>query len=226
MRNEVFVDKIGRPIKNNVIVEVIDTFDGFKSKGGIDLINATDNDAWGDSDGFNITEFIVRYGTVVRTPNIISSGTFDYETELEIKEGDVVYWNSISFKEHIPLVVGDKKYLLVDYHEIVLRIRNEEITPINGFCLLLPVQKEIKFLAYSYNTVKSEEWILYKKPEKMVKELNPRYEFTDMWHEGETVMISIIDKPYQLEGWINKIMDKQLYACPLRFIMVGFGVRD
>jgi len=219
MRNEIYLDKTGKPITNNILVEVIDTFEGFTTKTGIRLVNATDNDSWGDSDKFNITEFIIRYGKVVRIPDKISSGTFDYDTELEVEIGDTVYWNSISFKEHTPLVVDDKKYLLADYHEVILRIRGNEVTPVNGFCLLLPIKETFKAMEFAYTTEKSSKWELYRKPEKLVTELNPRNYFDDIWEVGETVYIQLIDKPYKLEGYINRAMDKELYACPLRMIM-------
>lgn len=219
MRNELYLDKIGRPIRNNILVEVIDTFEGFTTKTGINLVNATDKDAWGDSEKFNITEFIIRYGTVVKLPKKITAGTFDYDTENELVLGDTVYWNSISFREHTPIVVGDKKYLLVDYHEVILRIRNDNVTPINGFCLLLPIQEERTAFEYTVRTEKSNRWILYRKPEKLVTELNPRNYFDDIWEIGETVYIQLIDKPYKLEGYINKTLRDNLYACPLRMIM-------
>jgi co-chaperonin GroES (HSP10) len=219
MRNEIFVDKIGKPVMNNVIVEVVDTFDSFISKGGIKLVNAADKESWGDNTGYNITEFIVRYGTVVRLPKGIYPGSFDYATECELQVGDVVYWNSISFKEHLPMICEDKKYLLVDYHEILLRIRDGEMTPINGNVLLHAIQKEETALSYTKVYEKTEKWKIYKKPEKKNIELSPRNEFTDIWEVGDTVYILVMDKPYRIEGYINRNLDEVVYACPLRMIL-------
>ena len=149
MRKEIIVDKLGEPVYNRVLIRVIDTFETFMSKGGIQLVNLTHEESWADSKEYNITEFVPRHGIVVTLPRKVTRGSFDYDTLNELQVGDMVYWSSISFKEHIPLVYNDEKYLLVDYHDIVVRIRYGEMVPINGFGLFKSVPKTETVLAYS-----------------------------------------------------------------------------
>ena len=219
MRNEIEVEKLGKPVFNRVLVEVIDTFQEFLSKGGITLVNATAEEAWADSEIANITEFIVRHGKVVDLPQNITSGSFDYDTEMEIEKGDIVYWNSISFKEHIPIVCDGKKYLLVDYHELLIRIRGKEIMPINGFALLKPIEESTSFGVYTTTKKLTDRWEIVYKPEQLNIELAEQNKFEDLWEVGDVVYTLVREMPYRVEGFINKILKEQLYAVPMRMIL-------
>lgn len=219
MRNELRVDEIGKPVANKVLVKVIDTFSEFRSKGGIDVMNALHEDAWADSKEATISEFAIRFGEVINVPDTITRGSFDYETELEIAPGDIVYWNLISFKEHTPLVYNDSKYLLVDYHELLFRIRDGKKTPINGFALITPIAEETTILQYTVKQNVTERWTLKTKPEKINIELDERNLFTDQWEEGDIIHILVRDKPFRVEGAINRVLKEELYAIPLKMIL-------
>lgn len=218
MRNELISDRFGIPINNRVLVNVTDTFNSFISKGGIKLVNSVADDAWSDSYGYNITEFIIRHGTVCSLPEKIYPGDYDWDTDNELMIGDEVWWNSISFSSHIPIVIGDEKYLLVDYHELLMARRNGEIFPINGNVLLVPVPAEIRALDLIRVIKKTDIWEIFKKG-KLVKQLNPDNEFEDIWEEGEIIHSMVYDSPFQVEGDINKTLDLDLYACPLRMVL-------
>jgi len=219
MRNELFTNKLGRPANNKVLVEVTDIFDSIITKLGIELPNMALEETWGDSPGYSFSEFIIRYGRVVSVPAFITHGSFDYETENELQEGDIVYWNIVAFRDSQPLVKGDRKYLLVDYHEIMLRIRNEVITPINGYCLFTAISEEHKYREFTNIINKTEKWKIWKKPEKLNKELNPRFWIEDIWEVGETVYLQVMDKPFKIEGDIVKNLPEELYAAPYRMIL-------
>lgn len=219
MRNELFSDKIGIPTNNKVLVEVTDTFDSIITKLGIELPNMSHEDSWGDSPGYSFSEFIIRYGRVKATPRLITSGSFDYETNNELKINDIIYWNIVAFRDSQPIVVDNKKYLLVDYHEIILRVRDEAITPINGNCLFTPVQEEHTYGEYTHIVQKTKKWIIWRKPEQLNKELNPRYYVDDIWEAGDEVYLQVMDKPFKIEGDIVKNLPVELYAAPLRMIL-------
>lgn len=219
MRNELYVDMLVKPVCNKILVEVTDTFNEFRSKGGIDVVNAAHEEAWADSQVAVISEFVPRFGRVVSMPKKITRGSFDYETTNELLVNDIVYWNLISFKEHIPLVYQKRKYLLVDYHEVIFRIRAGVMAPVNGFVLLTPVAEETKILEYRSRQNVTEKWKIFRLPENHNKELNPDNEFTPQWEEGDIVHIMVFDKPFKVEGQINSALDKQYYAVYERMIM-------
>jgi co-chaperonin GroES (HSP10) len=219
MRNEIHTDKIGRPIRNKVLVEIEDTFEQITTKSGIVLPNLTDVETWADSRQYNISEFIPRQGKVVSLPEIITPGSFDYQTEAELQVNDVCYWNLVSFKSHIPIVCGEKKYLLVDYHEIICRVRDGVITPINGYCMLSPVSLETNALKFTRTEKITEKWKIHTMPEKMPTELNPRYFCDTKWEVGDVVYIKVYKSPFKLEGDIVRHLSEPLYAILVRMIL-------
>lgn len=220
MRNEIHTDKLGRPVRNRILVSIEDHFNKIVRKSGIIIPNIAHADASADSKGYCISEFAIRFGTVVSVPETITSGSFDYETKCEVEVGDIVYWNLISFASHIPLVCDEKKYLLVDYHEIILKVdKNEQIVPINGYCIFTATPIEEKFLAYTVTKNATEKWKIHTKPLSQPKELNPRYYHDDIWEVGEVVLLKVADKPFKLEGSLVSNLPEELYAAPLRMIL-------
>jgi len=221
MRNEITINTLPtKAINNRVLVEVEDVFTSFKTDSGIELVNLTENDSWSDSNQFNISEFVMRYGKVVLVPEIITRGTFSYETKPEINVGDIVFWNLISFQDHIPLRMGNKLYLLVDYHEIHAKeTPDSDLIPVNGFGLFLPVSETITALSYSQTQGISDEWELFAKPESNVVYTNPERNASDIWEVGDKVRLRVRQSPYKLEGTIRRKLLMDLYACPMNFVI-------
>lgn len=220
MRNEIFTDRIGRPVCNMVLVSVEDTFNEIKTDSGLILPNAAHADTWSRSPGYSFDEFAIRFGKVVSLPKVITAGSFDYETELEIEVGDTVYWNLMSFKNHIPVTCGDKKYLLVDYHEIIMKVDQKgQIEPLNGYCLFTPIAKEESFGVYKVTEEITEKWKIYQKPKSLNVELNPRYVFDDIWEVGDIVLLLVATHPFKIEGDLVKHLPVELFAAPLRMIL-------
>ena len=220
MRNEILIDHLPRKMVNNkVLVGLKDTFEGFTSNGGIKLVNLTEEDSWGDSIEFNISEFVMRHGKVILTPEVITKGSFGYETENELVPGDTVFWNLISFQSHIPFVYKKSLYLMVDYHEILARKRNGELTPINGYALFTPVGETLQALSYVIQKKITDEWELCRLPDKNVEYENKNRTVADCWEVGDHVRLLVQASPYKLEGNIQKTLDKEYFACPVNFII-------
>lgn len=219
MRNELNVPALGKPIQNNVLVEVTDIFDEFKTAAGIHVVNAAHEDAWADSKEYKISNFFIRHGRVVSTPDKIVPDSFDFIPEIEIQEGDVVYWNIIAFKGSQPLAYGNRKFLLVHYKELLLRVRNGQIKPINGNCVFSPVKEEHKFGVYTNVVDKTNKWVVHTLPDKLPVEMNPRFAASDIWEVGDTVYLKVNDKPFKLEGDFLKQFDEELYVAPVRMIL-------
>lgn len=220
MRNELIVAK--RPVRavnNLVVVSVQDTFEGFRTRGGIELVNLTENDSWGDSGEYNISEFVMRYGTVEHVPEVISKGSYNYRTNVEVKRGDIVFWNLISFKDHIPIVVEKQLFLLVDYHELIARERDGEVTPLNGMGLFSPVELKQKIIAHTITAKLSDDWILEKLPDNKVVYDDHSRSDSDVWEVGDKVKLLVRQSPYKLEGTIRRRLEKELYACPIKYII-------
>ncbi len=220
MRNEIYTHKIGRPLRNQVLVEVEDIFNEAKTKAGVILYNSAHEEAWADSKEYKISNFFIRYGRVVSFPDKMIKDSFDFIPEIEIKKGDIVYWNIVSFQGSQPIVMDGRKFLLVHYKELLARIRGEEIKPINGNCLFTKVPEQHSFLEYT-NVArdKTEVWVLAQKPDSLPQELNPRYHCDDVWEVGDKVYLKVWDKPFRLEGDLFKSLNEDLYAAPMRMIL-------
>jgi co-chaperonin GroES (HSP10) len=126
------------PCNNLVLckVEVIDGFD--KSRGFF-----TGNTSWDNSGGT-----ITRYGQIIALPkklkflNKPKGFGIEWTTTIEAKVGDIAFWGIMEGANCPVLSVGDANYYLVNYGEIRLLKRGEEIIPVNGFVLLEEVIKE------------------------------------------------------------------------------------
>lgn len=220
LRDEIIVDELPvRVINNRLLVKIEDTFSGFKTKGGIELVNLTTEDTWGDSHQYNISEFVPRWGIVYKAPDIVTRGSFNYNTKVEVEEGDLVFWSLVSFQGHIPIVHDKQRYLLVDYHEILCLIRGDEIVPVNGYGLFSPVGKEEKALEFTKRNKVSDVWKLEYLPKENVRYIDKNRKPADIWEKGDNVILLVRTSPFKIEGNINKLLDKELYACPMNFII-------
>ena len=220
MRNQIFIDEMPvKMVNNKVLIGVEDTFEGFQTKGGIHLVNLTNEDSWADSHQYNISEFVMRFGKVLLVPEVISKGTFSYKTECELLPGDTVWWNLISFQQHIPLLYKKKLMLMVDYHEILARKRDEKITPINGMGLFTPVENTKTALSYSIKDRFTDEWVLDTLPDKYASYADDRRNASRIWEVGDHVRLLVGGSPYKLEGTINNTLEKPLYACPMNYVI-------
>ena len=143
MRNIDLIDKEIQPLHSEVLIAIEDTFDIKTSKGGILMANAAHEEAEADSAGYTLSDWIIRYGTVARLPRMINKAGYDWKTELEIGEGDIVFWNiSRAFRNPVLKTLDGNLYTLINYHEIHAKKKGEEITPVNGFCLFRNIKKE------------------------------------------------------------------------------------
>lgn len=220
LRDEIFVDSLPVGMVNNrVLVKIVDTFSGFKTKGGINMVNLTMDDTWGDSNEFNISEFVPRWGEVVVLPEVITRGSFNYDTNVDAKIGDLAFWSLVSFQGHIPLVHEGQRYLLIDYHEILCVLREGILLPINGYGLFSPVQTEEKLLDYTKKSRISETWKIEILPERKVWYADVNRQPSDIWERGDLVRLLVKSSPFKIEGTINKLLDADLYACPMNYVI-------
>ena len=98
MNNFDIIDKIGIPPANKVLVKVSNSYSVRKTTGGIFVANAAHEEAEADSEGFNLSEWIIRKGEVVKISDSLTMGDYDWKPNLnEIKEGDIVHWPIVRF---------------------------------------------------------------------------------------------------------------------------------
>lgn len=95
---------------------------------------------------------VPRMGTVVRVPDRLIMRTeqnkfgygMDWKTEVEVQENDCVYFGKMASANAIVLMVDSFVYFLVHYSDLLVRVRDEEIYPLNGYVALDKVYKRTR----------------------------------------------------------------------------------
>lgn len=148
------LDKLPSKVMNNNVLVYIDFIpeDGslIKTKGGLDIQLA--GGTWQEASR------VARYGEVVRVPSELKSHKtheatsdrngsasfipMDYECDMELQEGDTVYFTKMASANAIRTIIGNKVYFLIHYSEIVLRVRENVIYPLNGNVLVSKVMED------------------------------------------------------------------------------------
>lgn len=127
-------------VNNKVLVKVdvfYDNGDYFKTKGGLKIILA--GGEW------NEAAYVPRFGTVVNIPKKLISrwesepsgvlNPMQWKTKLEIEIGDIVYWGIMAGANSPVLEVNGDVYFIVDYGDLIMRVRGEEKRGLNGYVL-------------------------------------------------------------------------------------------
>lgn len=212
MRNEIQINRLGRPINNHVFVEIQDTSFEFKTESGIIAKSAFSEDAWSDAKGYSVSDFMPRSGIVSAIPRVLYPSGFDYKTELEIEVGDEVFWSAHVVEGCTVLVCAGKKYLKIDYHHLLARRRSCEICPINGYVLFKAVPEVKTALAYTETKKISDKWDIFILPEKLPVSLLRKRNVPMIWEEDDRVLLMVNSSPLKLESSLRSTMDVELYA--------------
>lgn len=97
---------------------------------------------------YNETSRVVRHGTVVITPSRLITRTakqsfgLEWKTAMELEIGDLVYMGIMESANALELIVDDVTYYLVNYGELILRIRKGVIHALNGYALMKKVMQD------------------------------------------------------------------------------------
>jgi co-chaperonin GroES (HSP10) len=151
-----------KPIGNNVIIECVIPKEEVRPSGLI-IVKDPEFFVCKDKDGIEATDqsaHLDRYGIVRKTPESLNCKKMDWETDMELKYGDMV-WFDFHSGLHCPIIqVEDKEYRVMDYQDLIVAKRylsnfcgvidiaewihntgcipikdSYEIIPLNGYCL-------------------------------------------------------------------------------------------
>lgn len=127
-----------KPLNNHIIVKVDFDPEEDRTEGGLFKGNGT----WDEAG------HVARYGTVVSVCSRLYEREvhrfgIEWGTEIDVKEGDTVYFGKMAGYDSPILTKGDEMFFVVDYSEVILRIR-DGIYPLNGFVIVERVEEEKK----------------------------------------------------------------------------------
>jgi co-chaperonin GroES (HSP10) len=142
-----------KPINNNVIIECIIPEEEVRPSGliivkDLEFFISTSKES---VEALDQSAHLDRYGIVRKIPDKLDCKKMDWETEIEIQVGDMV-WFDYHSAHHCPIIqVEDKKYRVLEYYNLIVAKRNwlwtlnikiqkkvsfnPEIIPLNGYCL-------------------------------------------------------------------------------------------
>lgn len=134
-RPTISLDKLPRVADNYVFIRVDGAYDDgdvYETKSGLKLILA--GGEWEESTR------AFRYGKVVAVPKRlrVQSETLsgmEWETDMDVEVGDTVYVGVMASANAVEVIVDQIKHYLIDYGDLIMRIRNGVITPLNGYVI-------------------------------------------------------------------------------------------
>lgn len=217
MREPEYINDIITPVNNKVLVQVADTYSTKQRKSGTLLANAAHEDATSDSDGYKLSEFIIRTGKIARMPRTVSP-VYDWYPVDEFKEGDKVYWPIVKFFDYPVLKTLDgRMFMLIDYFDIHLKEVEGKPVPVNGFYLF---EQETKGRdIFEYHVEESTNWYKIVAIGKEIKYVNDILNYKSDWVVGDVVYLNV--PPFKLEADTAEEFDKQYFLAQKRHILIS-----
>jgi len=118
---------------NKVLIRIDDKIEDKKTDSGIIMISPTDMD-------YNPAAHTDRTGTIWKLPPTLrydnSPFSMPWKTSVQVQEGDKVWFDYLNSQNCVVIENEDGvEYKLIDYENLYLVKRGEEITPLNGYCM-------------------------------------------------------------------------------------------
>jgi len=169
--------------------------------------------------GFELSQWIIRTGVVHTMPRKLSMGGYDWEPNPgEIKVGDQVYWSIARFFQYPVIVTDDKKmFLLVDYHDLILKKVGDTPVPVNGFYLFTQMSSERKIFEHTI-VDKLEEYKIVAIGDEVEYELD-QFNYDAIWEVGD--VCTLLVPPFKLEAKISQEFDEEYFLVQKRHILMG-----
>lgn len=168
---------------------------------------------------FSPYKYIVRTGVVTGLPYKLESWKENpdsglmWETENQLREGDRIWFYGSAMMGGEKLICGDKKYVLINYQDIFVAKRNEEVIPVNGNVIMEIIDKTESALAYKKEVVDTD-WAIIKYVGKTNKSYESEFQQdSEELKEGMTVCITGIPmRKLELAPYLT-FGDKEYLVC-------------
>ncbi len=203
----------GKVPSNHVIVELLRVEEDAVTHGGI-AMGMYEDDTWEDEEETHPADIASVVGIVRKVPEYLTFGERDgdmpWETDMELREGDTVWFNMLESKNANEIVVDKKVLRALPYRDIYVSKRiaryswdgipEYEVIMLNGFVLLeqipIPKMSELDYLDHGVYVDRGKVRY-FGKPNK--RYTNPMYNDSLPIKEGDTVFIQAGYVPFPLE---------------------------
>ena len=104
---------------NHVLIETDVDWSNKKSKGGI-IVGFNEDVLFAEGDSSHVADLTIPYGIVKKTPKLLyfnpdDSNSMDWETSIEIKEGDMVWFSLMESRNAVCVLCEQKLYRILPY---------------------------------------------------------------------------------------------------------------
>lgn len=213
------VDSLEGVLFNNRVIVEVETFmyDKIKTESGFQLL--VDNT-------FEISNFAVRSGKIAKLPEKLECWKDDkdsmaWETEIEAKVGDDVWFYAMAAHSGEKLLFQGKKYVIMSYEDLYVAKRGDKVVCLNGNVLLKPIIRHEKALSYSREYI-DPDYAIVAHIGSINKEYETEYrEDDDRLKEGMKVCISgIIPRRLEMPPYLD--FDGREYIVCQNYEILGF----
>ena len=195
MVNPVFQDRLyddeiesleGILLNNFLLIEVEDfVYEKLDLKSGLEL--------WVDNTE-QTHQYVVRHGKVTRLPDKFKFWETDkrgmqWKTDMQVKVGDIVWFYAITSHSSEKLIYEGRKFLLINYEDLYVAKRGEDIIMLNGNVLLTPIYKTVKALAYEKQELDTTKAVIYKTGKINSEYKDENVQDDPILKEGMTVLL-------------------------------------
>lgn len=124
---------------NNVIVEITERSEDKITEGGIH-VGFNPDVVYAEGDDSHEADVAESWGIVVGLPNKLyfnrkDTASMPWETEIEVRIGDTVWFSYFASVNCDVLVCGERRFFVISYRDLYAAKRDGEIIPLNGRCL-------------------------------------------------------------------------------------------
>lgn len=167
----------------------------------------------------NILEHSEREGIVVSVCEKMDKGSHDFHSDIEVEEGDRVWFNAHAFVNSQKFTYGDRKFALMDYKRLYMKERNAFYEMLNGYVL---AEREPKPESNSLIDAPEKQYFgnifrIYKRGTPVVYEDSEDVysDFEDLY-EGELILTRQPEYPKLEEIGHKSFSEKDLYVFQLK----------
>lgn len=132
---------------NHVLVKTARTNEGKSTDSGL-LVGFNPHVNYAEGEGSHVADLAVVTGEVVKICDNLYYNADDlndsmlWKTDIEVDVGDEVLFDYLESLNCTMIEVGEDVYRIFPYQALWVARRNDELIPLNGYCLVAPLKRE------------------------------------------------------------------------------------
>lgn len=211
--NEIKLDSLNiKPLPGQVLIETFDKNEKMQY-GELELYTPVQEYDFGNPNEGTATSHIMKHsekeGRIIAICDYIKNnrGDFDFEIEVECKEGDWVWFNAHAFQNSQKLTYKGRKLTLLDYRQLYMR----EEKMLNGYVLATrePRPQESEVIVSPFKEYYPNLFRIVKRGDPIKYTVEVYNDFEDM-KEGDLVVTKMFDYPKLEEAGHRRLYEEEV----------------